>query len=165
LHQLHSRAASRFFFKFVCVFRLLQLLLLLPCVLHFIFFEQDRPRTRTPCPEHALSCHIERQKRHIMQRSILRSFSGFSFLFQEHLHRDLGIESFLAILPLLHQTLQEIVLFPNVINRGAPCTTNTAHEESDQVNSCRVMHALETLTFLAFLIHQVFGVGFVLQRA
>jgi len=61
-HQLHSRAASRFFF--VCVFRLLLLLLLLllPCVLHFIFIEQDRPRPRTPCPEHVFSCPIGRQK-------------------------------------------------------------------------------------------------------
>jgi len=39
-------------------------LLLLPCVLHFIFIEQDRPRPRAPCPEHAFSCPIERQKRH-----------------------------------------------------------------------------------------------------
>jgi len=48
---------------FVCVFFRL-LLLLRPCVLHFIFIEQDRPRPRTPCPEHAFSCPIERQKRH-----------------------------------------------------------------------------------------------------
>jgi hypothetical protein len=27
-----------------------------------IFIEQDRPRPRTPCPEHAFSCPIERQK-------------------------------------------------------------------------------------------------------
>jgi hypothetical protein len=40
------------------------LLLLLPCVLHFIFIEQDRPRRARPCPEHAFSRPIERQKRH-----------------------------------------------------------------------------------------------------
>jgi hypothetical protein len=59
LHQLHfSGWPSEFS---LCVFFRL-LLLLLPCVLHFIFIEQDRPRPRTPCPEHAFSCPIERQK-------------------------------------------------------------------------------------------------------
>jgi len=43
---------------YVCVF----FRLLLPGMLHFIFIEQDRPRTRPPCPEHAFSCPIERQK-------------------------------------------------------------------------------------------------------
>ena len=62
LHQLHfSGWPSEFS---LCVFFRLLLQLLLPCVLHFIFIEQDRPRPRTPCPEHAFSCPIEHQKRH-----------------------------------------------------------------------------------------------------
>ena len=64
LHQLHYSVWPAEFS--LCVFFRLMLLLLLPCVLHFIFIEQDRPRTRPPCPEHAFSCPTERQKRRIL---------------------------------------------------------------------------------------------------
>ena len=51
LHQLHfSGWPSEFSF-----FRLLLLLLLLPCVLHFIFIEQDRPRPAPSTRPHVLS--------------------------------------------------------------------------------------------------------------
>jgi len=34
----------------------------MPCVLHFIFIEQDRPRPRAPSPEHTFLSPIKRQK-------------------------------------------------------------------------------------------------------